>query len=365
MSAPYPLRTPFDERPFLAIWEVTQACDLVCAHCRACATAERDPMELRADEGKALLSRLARMGVPLVVLTGGDPAKRPDLEELVAHGTREGLSVAVTPSGTPLMTRERIAGLAAAGMRRIAVSVDGHDAPTHDAFRGVPGSFRESMRILHTAAELGIPAQINTSVGPHNAARLGEMARLVGEVGAVLWSVFFVVPTGRATGLYGLTAPGVEALLEELERLGHEVTFDIKTTAAPHFRRVQMTAHGRPTGVHQEVDERGLVKGPRGINDGCGFVFVSHRGDIFPSGFLPLPAGNVRSDDLASIYRHHPLFVRLRDADALEGKCGACPFRRVCGGSRARAFAATGDPMASDPSCAYIPKGWGGEEEGS
>jgi radical SAM protein len=362
MSSTAPLRTPFEERPFLAIWEVTQACDLVCAHCRACATERRDPQELRTDEGKALLSDLACMGVPLVVLTGGDPAKRPDLVELVEHGSREGLTMAVTPSGTPRMTRELIGDLAAAGAKRLAISVDGPDEVTHDAFRGVPGSFAESIRILRTARELGIPTQINTSVSPHNAGKIGEMARLVEEVGAVLWSVFFVVPTGRGANLYGLTPQGVEALLEELAALARRAPFDVKTTAAPHFRRVQMEGHKKPTGVHLEVDERGVVKGPRGINDGCGFVFVAHRGEIYPSGFLPLPAGNVRSDDLASVYRYHPLFVRLRDADGLGGKCGVCPFRRVCGGSRARAYAATGDPMGPDPSCAYVPRGWRGEE---
>jgi len=361
MSPSFSLRTPFDERPFLAIWEVTQACDLVCAHCRACATEQRDPLELRTDEGKALLTSLARLGVPLVVLTGGDPAKRPDLVELVEHGTREGLTMAVTPSGTPLMTRPLLERLAAAGLRRLAVSVDGPDERTHDAFRGVEGSFRESMRILHTARELGIATQVNSSVSPHNAAALGAMAGLVAGVGAVLWSVFFVVPTGRATSLYGLTAAGVEGLLGELAVIARGASFDVKTTAAPHFRRVQLASHERPTGVHLEVDERGVVKGPRGINDGCGFVFVSHRGEVFPSGFLPVGAGNVRVDDIGEVYRHHPLFVRLRDPDALGGKCGVCPFRRVCGGSRARAFAATGDPLASDPSCSYIPKTWQGE----
>lgn len=359
MTSPFPQQTPFDERPFLAIWEVTQACDLVCAHCRASATPNRDPLELRTEEGKALLSKLAQMKVPLVVITGGDPAKRPDLVELVEHGSREGLTMAVTPSGTPMMTTELIAKLAAAGTQRLAVSVDGPDEHTHDMFRGVPGSFRESMRILRTAREQGMPTQINTSVGPHNATRIQEMAEMVKEMGSVLWSVFFVVQTGRAVGLGELNADQVEDILLELDQLSRKTPFDIKTTAAPHFRRVQMVAHsGRPTGVHQDLDENGIVRGPRGINDGSGFIFISHHGDIFPSGFLPVSAGNIRQDDIAEVYRNHPLFVQLRDADALKGKCGVCPFRRVCGGSRARAYAATGDPLESDPSCSYIPKGW-------
>ena len=350
------IRTPFDERPFLAIWELTQACDLVCAHCRACATPDRDPHELDTQEGKALLDGLAAMHVPLVVLTGGDPAKRPDMAELVAHGKSVGLTMAVTPSGTPRMTRERIAELGAAGVARLAVSVDGPDAATHDAFRGVPGSFAESVRILRTARELGIEVQINTSVGPHNHKALAAMAAFAAEMHAVLWSVFFVVPTGRAGASLLLGPRHVETLLEELADLSRTAPFDVKTTAAPHFRRVQLERHAKAVGVHTEIDEHGLVVGPRGINDGSGFVFVSHVGDIFPSGFLPLRAGNVREDDLGQVYREHPLFRSLRDEDALVGKCGACPFRRVCGGSRARAYAVEGDVLASDPLCAYVPK---------
>lgn len=352
------IRTPFDERPFLAIWELTQACDLVCAHCRASATPDRDAGELTTAEGKALLDTLARMRVPLVVLTGGDPAKREDLAELVAHGTAAGLVMAVTPSGTPRMTRERLVELKAAGVARLAVSVDGPDAETHDAFRGVVGSFAESLRILRTARELGVEVQVNTSVGPHNHRGLPAMAAFCRDVGAVLWSVFFVVPTGRAGASLLLGPARVEALLEELAELAHDAPFDVKTTAAPHFRRVQLERRAKAVGIHTEVDEHGVVVGARGINDGSGFVFVSHRGDVYPSGFLPVSAGNVRQADLHALYREHPLFRSLRDEDALHGKCGVCPFRRVCGGSRARAWATDGDVLGADPLCVYEPRAW-------
>lgn len=352
------IRTPFDERPFLAIWELTQACDLVCAHCRASATPDRDVGELSTAEGKALLDTLARMRVPLVVLTGGDPAKRDDLAELVAHGTAAGLVMAVTPSGTPRMTRERIVELKSAGVARLAVSVDGPDAETHDAFRGVAGSFAESLRILRTARELGVEVQVNTSVGPHNHRGLPAMAAFCRDVGAVLWSVFFVVPTGRAGASLLLGPARVEALLEELADLAHDAPFDVKTTAAPHFRRVQLERRAKAVGIHTEVDEHGVVVGARGINDGSGFVFVSHRGDVYPSGFLPISAGNVRQTDLHALYREHPLFRSLRDEDALHGKCGVCPFRRVCGGSRARAWATDGDVLGADPLCVYEPRAW-------
>jgi AdoMet-dependent heme synthase len=300
------------------------------------------------------------MQVPLLVLTGGDPAKRPDLVELVAAGTRAGLTVAVTPSGTPLLEREGIAALREAGIARLAISVDGPDAATHDTFRGVEGSFDQTMRILRNAHELGVPLQINTSVGPHNLRAIRAMADLVRDVSAVLWSIFLVVPVGRAGSSLLLGPKRVELLLEELSRLSREVPFDIKTTAAPHYRRVLLQDHSKrgTIGVLEDVDSSGVVHGVRGINDGLGFLFVSHTGEIYPSGFLPLSAGNVRVDDVADVYRNHALFTRLRDPDALGGKCGVCPFRRVCGGSRARAYAATGDVMAEDPLCAYVPRAW-------
>jgi radical SAM protein len=344
----------FNDHPLLAIWEVTRACDLACAHCRACAVADRDPNELSTAEGKKLLARLGEIGVPLFVFTGGDPAKRPDLVELVEAGTRAGLTVAVTPSGTPLLTREHIAQMRDAGLARLAVSVDGPDEASHDVFRGVKGSFAETMRILRAARDLGVPVQINTSVGPHNWKAVQAMAELVREIGAVLWSVFLVVPVGRAGASLLLTPKRVEALLEDLAALANVMPFDIKTTAAPHYRRVLMQQHVNADAIGVLQD----VRGPRGINDGTGFLFVSHIGEICPSGFLAIPAGNVRTDDVAEVYRHSPLFTQLRDFEALEGKCGVCPFRRVCGGSRARAFAATGNVMAEDPLCSYIPKGW-------
>lgn len=350
----------FDDHPLLAIWEVTQACDLACAHCRACAQSQRDPNELSTAEGKALLARLGEMKVPLLVLTGGDPAKRPDLVELIEAGTRAGLTVAVTPSGTPVLQHDKLAEMRDAGLSRLAISVDGPDAASHDSFRGVEGSFAETKRILEDARSLGIPVQINTSVGTHNIKALRAMADFARDVGAVLWSVFLVVPVGRAGSSLLLGPKRVETLLGELAEIAREYPFDVKTTAAPHFRRVLMQDRhrGAMVGVLEDIDPTGMVKGPRGISDGVGFLFVSHVGDVYPSGFLPLSAGNVREADVAGIYRDSPLFTQLRDYDALEGKCGVCPFRRVCGGSRARAYAATGNVMAEDPLCAYVPKGY-------
>ncbi len=344
--------TRYKEKPFIAIWETTQACDLACLHCRACTQSERDAEELSTDEGFALLDSFAKARVPLVVLTGGDPAKRPDLVELVAHGRQAGLGVGLTPSTTPLVTPELIEALARAGLSRLAVSIDGPDAECHDTFRGVEGSFEQSLRILDDASNHSIPTQINTSIHAGNIEQLEEMSRIVARADSVLWSVFFLVPTGRAEADMLPTPEATERALEKLSVFAEGASFAIKTTAAPHYRRVLMERKlGEGAAAQHGVHGSRAVR----INDGRGFMFVSHKGEIFPSGFLPIHCGNVRQDDVMDVYREHPLFVSLRDADQLVGKCGDCEYRTLCGGSRARAYALLGDPMESDPLCAYEP----------
>ncbi len=347
--------TRYDERPFIAIWETTQACDLVCKHCRACAQPARDPRELSTEEGFQLLDRFAAAHVPLVILTGGDPAKRPDLVELVDHGTRAGLHMGLTPSTTPLVTPELIERLAGAGLSRLAVSIDGPTPEVHDAFRGVVGSFDHSLRILSEARKCGIATQINTSVHAGSIGVLDDLAEVVERAGSVLWSVFFLVPTGRADARMLPTPSAVEVALHQLADIAERKPFAVKTTAAPHYRRVlieRKKATGRRPehGVHGQKSVR--------INDGRGFLFVSHRGEIFPSGFLPLRCGNVRDDDVIDVYREHPVFQSLRQPDELRGKCRPCEYRSVCGGSRARAYGLTGFYMESDPLCAYVPPGY-------
>lgn len=345
----------YDDRPFIAIWEVTQACDLVCEHCRACARPERDAGELTTDEGRRLLERFRAAELPLVVLTGGDPAKRPDLVELVRHGKSLGLRMGLTPSATPLVTQSLIDELARERLDRLAISIDGPDAATHDAFRGVDGSFAHALRILSEARAAGISTQVNSTVHAGSIGRLREMADMVARCGSVLWSVFYVVPTGRAELRMLPSAEAVEASLHELASIALAAPFAVKTTAAPHYRRVviERRTPGEPKpsyGVHGKQSDR--------VNDGRGFLFVSHRGALYPSGFLPIDCGNVREVDPIAVYREHPLFRALRDEDLLRGKCGACVYRRVCGGSRARAFAVTGDFLAADPLCAYVPPGY-------
>ena len=377
--------TPYAEKPFIAIWETTRACALACVHCRAEAMPRRDPGELTTAEGKALLDRIAAFGdpPPLVVLTGGDPLRRPDLAELVAHGTRIGLVVSLTPSGTAAATEEKLRGLRDAGLARLAVSLDAASAEAHDAFRRVKGSHRNTLRIIERAQALGLPLQINTTVCRQTA---GELAALVDQVtgfGAVLWALFFLIPVGRAQAEQALGADEIETVLRWAAELQPRVPFGIKTTEAPQYWRV--VAGGRPAQKwppHSPHSVSGLparsvqqawpphspalrtaragspsLRAPRAVTDGNGFVFVDHVGNICPSGFLPMRAGNVREDDLVAVYRGHPLFLALRDPARLGGRCGRCGWRDRCGGSRARAYAASGNPLAEDPGCAYQPAG--------
>ena len=360
----------FAQAPFVVIWETTQACDLACLHCRASAVPRRDPRELSTDEAKRLVDTIRRFGRPLFVLTGGDPLKRSDTVEIVRYGVEQGLRVALTPSGTPLMTPAVLEALAGAGLSRLAVSLDGATAEQHDAFRGVAGSFDWTIRMLEAARALGLSTQINTTISRHNVHDLERLIALMERLEIALWSVFFIVPVGRARPNDLTTPDEFEAVFNRLYDLSANAPFDIKTTAAPHYRRVVMQRQRaeRRAGTRDEPpvpltagvgfslpDGVGRAKG---VNDGDGFVFISHRGEIYPSGFLPLSAGNVRADDLVEVYRTHSLFQALRDRDRLKGKCGVCEFRSVCGGSRARAYAMTGDPLEADPMCAYLPPAW-------
>jgi len=357
VDVPATAGSPFASAPFIVIWEVTRACALACVHCRAEAIPRRHPDELTTDEGRSLIDRVAAFEPrkPLFVLTGGDPLRRRDVAELVRHGVDRGLSVALTPSGTAAVTRARLEELRDAGLARVAVSLDGSSAEAHDAFRRVRGSHRFTMRIIDDVRELGLPLQINTTVARQTVADLPAIAESVRRAGAVLWALFFLIPVGRARAEYGLTGAEIEEVLEWAAGLVGQVPFGIKTTEAPHYHRV--LAQRQQAGVAEGAEIRGVGRAGRAVTDGNGFLFVDHLGAICPSGFLPLVAGNVRTDDLVDVYRRHPLFRSLRDPDRLGGRCGRCDYRTRCGGSRARAHAATGDPLAEDPGCAYEPPG--------
>ncbi|EMA22145.1 radical SAM protein [Haloarcula argentinensis] len=341
-----------DEQPLVLIWEVTQACELACKHCRADAQPRRHPDELSTAEGKALLDEAREFGDgQLVVLSGGDPLAREDLPELVDYGTEQGLRMTLTPSGTNSITRDRLVELDDAGLRRLALSIDGGDSESHDTFRGESGSFEATMEAAEAARDLDIPLQINTTVCAETVEQLPAIRDLVADLDAVLWSVFFLVPVGRGRVLTPIDPERAERVLSWLHEVSEEASFGLKTTEAPHYRRVAM----------QKQDEGASgLKRRMGIRAGKGFAFVSHTGEVFPSGFLPKSAGNVREESVVDIYRESSLFQQLRDDDALTGKCGACRYRTVCGGSRSRAYATTGYPLAADPLCDYQPDGFEG-----
>jgi radical SAM protein len=358
-------RFDFDERPFVVIWETTQACDLACVHCRACAQPLRNSLELSTDEARRLIDEVAALRAPVFVLTGGDPLKRPDIFTLVEYASTHGVRISLTPSATPLLTREAIHKLKDCGLARLAVSLDGPTAAVHDAFRRVKGSYQWTLDAVRWARESGLPVQINTTITRHNLEYLDATIALLEQLDIVLWSVFFLVPTGRGSAIDLISAEEFERVFEKLYETSLRVAFDIKSTEAQHYRRflLQKRTEAKRNGNGQSLPlstgrgaADGIGRAPRGINDGKGFVFISHLGEVFPSGFLPVSAGNVRKQSLTEIYRHSPLFTSLRDSSNLKGKCGICEFREVCGGSRARAYALTGDPFAEEPCCIWHPK---------
>lgn len=351
---------PYDRAPFIVIWETTRACALACVHCRAEALPQRDPRELTTGEGRALMDRVRVFGepTPLLVLTGGDPLRRPDIVELVAYGTGRGLSVSLTPSGTAAVTEERLRALRDAGLARLAVSVDGATAEAHDAFRGVAGSHRHTLKIVERTRALGLPLQINTTVCRRTIGDLPALACQVEAFGAVLWALFFLIPVGRAEASQALSAGEIEAVLDWAAGLVGRAPFGVKTTEAPQFHRVLAQRGGNGAGRRERPAMTGrdsVRRAGRAVTDGNGFVFVDHVGNICPSGFLPVASGNVRTDDLVAVYRDSPAFTALRDPARLGGHCGRCEYREICGGSRARAFAGAGDPLAEDPGCAWRP----------
>ncbi|MGA7929442.1 MAG: TIGR04053 family radical SAM/SPASM domain-containing protein [Candidatus Sulfotelmatobacter sp.] len=338
---------------------MTQACDLKCMHCRASAQPHRHALELSTAEAFYLVDQVANMRVPMFVLTGGDPLKRPDLQAIVQYARHRSVKTSLTPSATPLLTREAVFQLKESGLMRLALSLDGSTAQLHDGFRGVPGSWKRTLDAVEWSHEAKLPVQVNSTVTRHNLHDLDNLVELLTSVKVVLWSVFFLVPTGRGQISNLLSPEQHEAVFAKLYAASKRVRFHIKTTEGQHYRRYLLQQRAKAAQSTTAIADL-IEHAPPGVNDGKGFVFVSHTGEVYPSGFLPLSAGNILWEPLADIYHNCPLFLSLRDSSQLKGKCGRCEFQEVCGGSRARAFALTGDPLAEEPCCSYVPGTQGG-----
>jgi AdoMet-dependent heme synthase len=358
----------FEQSPFVVTWEATRPSDLAGRHFRAEAVPYRRPDELSTDEAKAMLRKVRKFGKLVFVLSEADYLTRPDVFDLVQYGFRLGLRMAVTPATTPLATPQAIQRFKSSGTARLSVSLDGSAPAIHDGIRRVDGSFNRSIRTLEECRRIGLPTQVNTVISRHNVDDFDNLAGLMQRLGIAFWEVCFLVPTGRAEWADVASAEECEQILNKMYDLSKTAQFEITATAAPQYSRVIMQRQraegraGKREGAPDQLPGGGMFSLSDGIgrthsmNDGDGLMFISHTGEIMPSGLLPLPTGNVRRDDLLQVYRESPVFQSLRDRRLLKGKCGVCEHVKICGGSRARAYAMTGDYLEADPFCAYAPR---------
>jgi radical SAM protein len=340
----------------IVYWELTNACALACRHCRATAMPEPAPGELTTAQCVDVLDQVLEFGKPEphVTMTGGDPLRRGDLTDLLDAARERGLGVSLAPAVTPLLTRQRLAQVKEHGVQAISLSLDGVDAASHDGLRGVPGTFDQTMQALDWAAELGLPVQVNTLVSAANAGEIRRIYELLGTKTLMRWSLFFLISVGRGTELTELEPGKAERLMLDLIALNREAPFQVRTTEAMSYRRVAAQQLAK-RGLTREQIEASPIARSFGIRDGNGVVFISHQGDVTPSGFLPMTLGNVKTDRLAQVYQNHPTMLDLRNPKTFKGRCGRCDFQYWCGGSRARAYAWTGDVLESDPLCPYVP----------
>ena len=367
MHHPYS-KSDFGVNPLMFYYEVTQACDLVCKHCRASAQEHAAEDELPTELSLRLIDQVASFSrKPHIVFTGGDPLKRADIFTLIRYAVQKELSVALTPSATPLATHRAFEEAKQSGVQAFGISLDGPTAEVHDSFRGFEGSFDKTTEMLDIAKVLQIPVQVNTSITRRNVIYIDAMAEYLARFGGVMmWSVFFLVPVGRGIEEERISPEEYESVFAKLWHHAQNKPFAVKTTEAPHYRRFVLRQGGNPLDVPRPfrfsragdgsspmVLAKVRHRAPLGITDGRGIMFVSHNGSIYPAGFLPLECGRFPQDSVVETYQTHPVFMALQNPDNYKGICGLCEYRYVCGGSRARAFALTGDPLEADPDCCY------------
>lgn len=366
-----------DLLPRLVFWEVTEGCNLHCIHCRAVAAPVRNPEELSTEEALALIDEIASFAKPILVLSGGEPLYRPDIFELAMHARDRGLPVALATNGT-LVTPEVAHRVRDAGVRRVSISIDGANEDTHDEFRAIPGSFRRAVKGISNLRDVGVSVQINTTIARHNYKQASKIMDLALTLGVDALHLFMLVPVGCGVEIAEeqmISAQEYEELLNWFYDRSKEVPMELKATCAPHYFRImrQRAKDERAAGITEpsapsHVSGRpgghpgghpggasGMNAMTRGCLAGSGVCFVSHKGETYPCGYLPVSAGNVRRQPFKEIWETAPIFQELRDPNQLKGKCGRCQFRFICEGCRARAFASTGDYLQEEPCCVYEP----------
>lgn len=349
---------PDDKNPLrLLFWELTSGCNLRCIHCRAVAQPERVEGELSTQECFSIIDNLVTFANPILVLTGGEPLYRPDFFDIAAYANSKGLRVAMATNGT-LVTGEIAKKIKDVGIQRVSISLDGATAETHDAFRGIPGSFEAALRGFENLKKQGLSVQFNTTVAKHNLHEIKDILKLAVEKGADALHIFMLVPVGCGVEIADeqmVSAETYEELLHWFYEESKRVPIELKATCAPHYHRV-MRQRAKEEGITLTFQSHGLAAVTKGCLAGSGVAFLSSKGKVQPCGYLPVTAGDIHEQSLKEIWEKSEAFLALREPDNLKGKCGVCEFRKVCEGCRARAFAQTGDYLGEEPYCAYKPR---------
>ncbi len=344
--------------PRLIAWEITRSCHLNCRHCRAAARFGPYENELTTEEIFKTMDSIASFVKPIIILTGGEPMMRTDLNDIIRYGDKLGLRMVMSPCGK-LLTEERARDLMDAGIKRISISIDGKTPESHDDFRGVKGAFKDAMKGIEAAKKAGLEFQINTTITKYNIHELKDILDLAIQIGAVAFSPFLLVPTGRGKDLIDMEISPIEYedVLNWIYEKRQQVPIQLRPTCAPHYYRI-FREREKKEGRSVNPKTHGLDALSKGCMGGQSFAFISHTGIIQICGFLETECGNIRKSgyDLKHIWNTSEVFLQMRDIDSYHGRCGYCEYRMVCGGCRARAYATTGDYLDEEPYCVYRPR---------
>lgn len=333
-------------------WETTRACTLACPHCRASAVTQRNDEELSVDEAYSMLESAAKIGPAIIILSGGEPLLRNDLELIAKRAVELGHHPVVSCNDGSLLTDERLCSLRESGITHFSFSMHSENEAVHDEFVKVKGAFKNALLAFDRIKKHGMSFQINTTILPTNHNRIEEFKDWVVSLNASAWHLFFIVPMGRAaeTGSGILISPDeTEAVLNYVAQNSDNWQIPVKVTCAPQYSRIraELAAANKITpqkGHHRHQSARSCMAGN-------GFVFVSYKGDVKPCGYFDLMVGNIRETPLDKIYTQNEILKNMRTPEKLEGICKDCNYNKICGGCRARSYAVTGNYMAGDTTC--------------